>query len=326
MGKFLKENWFVAVIAIFFLTISVYFAYDQNKDNLPGKKVDGKDIVFSIGDENYSADAVYNDLYKTYSSDKLFNTFYKTLCDEKIKTTEELQASIDQQISSTIAYYNQYYGYGESYLDYVAQYYGYNSFREYVFYNAKGAELYKEYVNKHLDTLFTDEFKTEHSPRTISYTLIKMDKPETPTEEEQKRLQDAKDAWATQEYSFADFAKKYSEDSSTASAGGVLGYVDADSSLVEEFLKAALALEEGQVSDWVFSKDYGYFLIKCDSVKLDDFKDSSDFIQSIMSFHENLQSKIIWETAQELGFSATEDAEKLIKDSLGLNKDKEDGE
>ncbi len=320
MSKFIKENWFVAVVAVFFIAISIYFAYDQNKDNLPGKKVNGKDIVFTVGEENYSADQVYDELYKTYSADKVFYKFYKTVCDEKIKTTDELTASVEEQVQSTIAYYQQYYGYGESYLDYVAQYYGYNNFREYVLYNAKAAELYKGYVQQHLDEYYTEEFANENKPRMISYTLIKMDKPETPTEEEKKRLEDAKAAWATGTYTFADFAKKYSEDSSTASSGGVLGYTDKNSSLVEAFLDAALALEEGQISDWVYSKEYGYFLIKCDSTKVDDFKEESDFISAIMNANENLQSEILWKTAQDLGFKATEEVENLIKKSLNLTE------
>ncbi|MBR0137849.1 MAG: peptidylprolyl isomerase, partial [Erysipelotrichaceae bacterium] len=179
-------------------------------------------------------------------------------------------------------------------------------------------QLYKDYVLAHLDELLTDHFLTEHKPRMISYTLIKMDKPATPTEEEQKRLDEAKEAWASGTYTFADFAKKYSEDSSTASTGGVLGYVDKDSSLVTDFLNAALALEEGQISDWVYSSDYGYFLIKCDSTKVDDFKNETDFISAMLATKENLQAEIIWKTAQDLGFSATEEVEKLIKKSLNL--------
>ena len=183
--------------------------------------------------------------------------------------------------------------------------------------------MYKDYVVAHLDELYTQEFQEKNSPRNISYALIKMDKPATPTEEETKRLQEAKDAWASNQYTFADFAKKYSEDSSTASEGGSLGYVDANSSLVKAFLDAALQLEEGQVSDWVYSEEYGYFLIKCDSKKLDDFKDSQDFISSILDSQEDLQANIIWKAAEELGFSATDEVTNLIRKSLNLDKEKE---
>lgn len=323
MAKFLKENWFVGIIAVFFIAISIYFAYDQNKDNLPGKKVNGKQIVFQVDDKNFSADDVYDDLYKTYSSDKLFITFFKTLCDEKVKTTDELKTKVENQVQSTISYYQNYYGYGEDYLNYMAQYYGYNDFRDYVFYNLKGQDVYSEYIKANMDTLVTDEFINENKPRIISYCLIKMDDPANPTADETARLQAAQEAWANWNQDFAEFAKKYSEDSSTASDGGKLGYVDKNSSLVEAFLSAALQLQSGEISDWVFDENYGYFLIKCDSTNVDDFKDSDDFLNGILNSKEDFQAEIIWNVAQQSGFKASEEITEKIKEYLGISEESE---
>ena len=75
MKKFLKENWFVAVIALFFVSISIYYAYDQNKDNLPAKTVNGKDVVATVDDVVFTADDLYDTMYKTYGKNQLFLAF-----------------------------------------------------------------------------------------------------------------------------------------------------------------------------------------------------------------------------------------------------------
>ena len=41
----LKENWFVVLVAVLLFGACGYFVYDMNKDKLPGKKADGKDVV-----------------------------------------------------------------------------------------------------------------------------------------------------------------------------------------------------------------------------------------------------------------------------------------
>ena len=84
MKKFLKENWFVAVIALFFVSISIYYAYDQNKDNLPAKTVNGKDVVATVDDVVFTADDLYDTMYKTYGKNQLFLAFYKGVIDSNV--------------------------------------------------------------------------------------------------------------------------------------------------------------------------------------------------------------------------------------------------
>ena len=87
----------------------------------------------------------------------------------------------------------------------------------------------------------------------------------------------------------------------------------------ETFKNAALALKEGEVSDWIISEDFGYFLIKCDSTDPAEFVDDTSFISTILSSGENLSGKIMWESAQELGIQfANEEIESMVKESLGL--------
>ena len=62
---------------------------------------------------------------------------------------------------------------------------------------------------------------------------------------------------------FEDVAREHSEDASTAPDGGYLGIIDAyTTSLDPAFTEAALSLKEDEVSDWVYSENFGWFRIK----------------------------------------------------------------
>ncbi|MBR0385745.1 MAG: peptidylprolyl isomerase [Erysipelotrichaceae bacterium] len=323
MSKFLKENWFVALIAVLLICMTAYFAYDQNKDKLPGKKDGGKQVVYSVDDTNVTADQLYDKLYKSYGENDLFLNFQRTLLDEKVKTTDELKTQVQNQVDQAVAYYQQNYGYGQEYLDsMIRYYYGYPSYYDYVMYSMKSDKLYGEYIGSHLEELYTPELQSELNGRIISYVVLTVANADSPTEEEAAKLKEAQDAWSSGQYSaenFADFATAYSQDSG-ASNGGKLGYLDAKTENIDEtFKQAALQLKEGEVSDWVQSDDFGYFLIKCDSVNPADFVEESPFISNILSSDDKLGARILWESAEELGVSfADDDVRKAIRTNLGF--------
>ena len=236
-----------------------------------------------------------------------------------------MKDQINSSVSQTVSYYQTYYGYGIEYLNQLAkQYYGYNTFTEYVEYSIKSEKLYSTYIEEHVSDFVTDEFVEKNKPRVVSYCLIKMEDPKNPTDNDLSRLQAAKDAWSSEFNvdTFAEFAKKYSEDDSTASTGGVLGYVDVNSSLVDAFLQTALQLEENEVSDWIFDENYGYFLIKCDSTKYDDYKTDANFISTILSANENLSNEIIWKYAQDANVTfANDEIKDYIMDQLNVESE-----
>ena len=77
------------------------------------------------------------------------------------------------------------------------------------------------------------------------------------------------------ELSFADAAKKYSEDTGSASLGGELGYAPANT-YVPGFARALVNLQEGEISQPVKS-NYGWHLIYLEDKKID--KDSDEAYQ-----------------------------------------------
>ena len=44
MGEFLRNNWFVVVIAVILISFIGYFIFDANRYNVSGKTMDGKEV------------------------------------------------------------------------------------------------------------------------------------------------------------------------------------------------------------------------------------------------------------------------------------------
>ena len=322
MRDFLKENWFVALVAAFFIAVSVFFIYDQNKGKLPGKSVSGKDVVVAIGDEYLTADDYYDDLKKSYYNGELYMSFHKALLDEAAKLSTDEQKEVDDLYNNYVDYYTNM-GYGIEYLDQIIQSnYGYDTFYDYLLYSRKAEVVYNEYIKANVDDIYTKELADKLKGRVIRYVVIAIDDIDNPTEEENTKLQEAREAWASDKYNadnFADFAKAYSQDSGAAN-GGLIEYISTtNDTYATAFTEKAVSLNEGEVSDWFVIDEFGYFLIKVDSTNVKDFVDQPDFTSDILLNVEGLDTEIMWKKAQQIGVSfGNEEVEKLIKEYLNV--------
>ncbi len=127
--------------------------------------------------------------------------------------------------------------------------------------------------------------------------------------------------------SFADVAKKYSDDGS-ASDGGYLGYMDSDTSYVDSFKNAAFKLKAKETSDWVKESNdsyNGWHLIKVeetDKAKLEKDKKAKDSLyKAIANGTENLSNTYLWEAAKKLDIKyANDDVKKQIMDILDVKE------
>ena len=320
MTELIKKNWFVVVVAALFCCMAIFFAYDQNKDNLPGKKVNGKDVVFSIGGQNFTADDLYEEYYPSGSADAVYMLAQRLLLDQTVKTTKELEADAATMADEYYSYFYSYYGDStDLFLEVNMKAIGLNSLEEYCLYNLKLEQMYSDYVSANLDTLYAP-FAEEYKPRYVSHALIMMDDPKNPTAEEKASFEEAKQAWESGEYTFGDFAEKYSDDTTSAIQKGSIGYVDKDSSLVEPFLVACLALNEGEVSEWIES-EYGYHLITVTSTNQEEIVKEVEFLEHILTFNENLENEVFWVGLESKNVKFNDKTvEAKIKEALGLVK------
>ena len=323
----LKENWFVVLVAVILIAAVGYYTYDTNKGKLPGKKVDGKDVVASIGDTDFFADDLYLELYGDESSSSsagtqvLFSYFERAVVDAAVSVDDEMKRNIATAVTSV----KQNYEGQESTLLSQLQAAGYSSLDDlelYFTHSFKMQKLIGDAYAKDLDNLFTPIYEEKNS-RVVSHILVTISDFNNITEEEQAKM-DAIDQALADGEDFAEVAKEYSDDGS-ASDGGNLGYVDSDSSLVTEFKEAALAAEKGVVTDWV-QTEYGYHKIlvtETDKEALMENEDiRNDIYAAIEKANPDLNAQIIWETGQELGVEfANENVENAIKSYLGIENE-----
>lgn len=322
MSNLLKKNWFVMLVVLVFAGISIYYIYDTNKGKLKGKTVNGEDVVYAVSGEDVTASEFYDELYRNNGSNTLISLFEKAVADGGVETTDTLKENASAQADSIIANFQNNYGSSwQTYLNTALADTGYDDLESYLLTMLKINELSADYAKANFDDL---------KIRGISYILIQYENPDKitdePTEDEKKRMQAVDDALKTG--TFADAAIAYSEDTSTASTGGVLGIIDKNtSSLDSAFLEAALALNEGAVSDWVRSDNFGYFRIMCTAATPETLEaeniESDPYMDLVSYYDTTLTNRAIWAKAEELGmdFKGDETLENTIKDSLGVTED-----
>lgn len=314
MGTILKKNWFVALVICVFTFISIYVIYDTNKGKLKGKTSGGEDVIYTVGEESVTASQFYDELFESSGSDTVITLFQKAVADAGVETTDEMKETASQQAESIISSYRQNYGADyQKHLDADLASIGSADLETYLITSQKVTSLIADYAKAHFDEL---------KIRQISYILVQFEDPqnaaEEPTADEKSRM-DAVDKAFADGREFADVAAEFSEDPSTSSSGGVLGVIDANTtSLDSAFLAKALELSEGEISDWVYSSNFGYFRIMCNASTPESLEaaspDSDPYASLVSSYDTTLGNKAIWEKAQELGvdFAGNENIEKLI--------------
>lgn len=319
--ELIKKYWFVFLLGIALLVAIGYYAVETNKDKVAGKKVNNQDVVYSIADKDVTADTVYDELFEDYGLNILFTKIQKLVANESEETTDEIKAAAAANAELIISQFKSSYGNNyETQLLNVLRTVGYNKVEDlttYLIEATKINDIIKVYIDANFDTV-AKNYIEQNKPRVVSHILVKMEDSENPTEEEMSKVHAVDEALKTK--SFAEVATEYSEDTS-ASNGGSLGFMDKNTSFVPEFLEAALALNEGEVSQWV-KTTYGYHLIKVDSTSTDTLKTYDDFYANLIKFDNSIQVRAVWEKAKELNidFNGNDELKQQLLEYLGIEE------
>lgn len=110
MIEVLKKQWFVVLIALIFTSFAIYYIYDTNKGKLPGKSIDGKDVVATIGEQTITADDLYDGLDKTMSGSVASVYFSRYVADQSVETTDALKEEAKTNAEGYRSYVEQTYG------------------------------------------------------------------------------------------------------------------------------------------------------------------------------------------------------------------------
>ena len=178
-----------------------------------------------------------------------------------------------------------------------------DDFLKYVLTRELATSSYQEYFNKKTDveeSKLKEEYeanKDAYNTVTASHILI------STTDDSGKELSDKKKAEAKAKAEevlkkakagedFAKLAIEYSDDTSNAESGGELGAFTYNQ-MVEEFSKAAFALDKGEISD-IVETSYGYHIIKVTdkAVTYDAVKDDVKSALLSTQFSENIQKLV----------------------------------
>jgi foldase protein PrsA len=317
----LKRQWFIGVVAIVLLSTLVFYVYEQNKDNLPAKRVGGKDIVFSVGDVDVTTDEFFDRLYAQFGIDAVYMFFDRAVVEAAVADSNVFTTKAQVDAEGVKQNFQEYYGAAyETFLLDALKSLGYSSLSDldrYFVYVYKRQELFKSYADDNMDTLFPS-FNETNLPRVVSHVLITMDDASNPTAEEQTRFDNAKAALENG-MSFEELVRTYSDDTSNNLNNGLLGYMDVNTSFVPEFKLAALSLEAGELSDWVMTT-YGYHLIRMDANDLNALKNYQEFYDALLGQDQALQSRIIWEKAEALNvdFFGNDELMASLKKYMGI--------
>ncbi len=312
MKENLKKYWFVVLVGILLVAGIGYFAWDQTQGLLPGKKVDGKDVVYSIGENNITADEFYDQLFDQLGAAGVYQFIQRSVVDAAVETTDEMKDNAKTNADTVTAQFKSSYGADyESVLLQAIQAVGYNSLDELEQYFID-SQKYETFAKQLLEGAYDESLK----PRILSHILVSMEDPDNPTEEEQAKMAEI-DTALQEGQDFGEVAASYSDDSS-ASNNGSLGYSDIHTSFVSEFLDAAMQLNEGEVSDWV-KTEYGYHRIKCDAATLESLKNYDEFYDGLNSSNPTLVAEGIWNKAKEMGLTFSDSTlEETLLSYLGL--------
>ncbi len=335
MGEFLRNNWFIVIVAIIILSFISYFIYDNNKYNVSKKSSDGDDVVASVANKDVTTD----DLYSSLSEDDgslLYNMYRNAVVEQSIKTTDSLEEDAKELEESILSSAQSSSSDYEALLTSELANYGYSSYEElydYCLMSVKEKKLNQNYVNKHFEDL--KSAVEEKNPRTISIIMISVSDPDNITEDEQNKMDSIDSALESQ--SFGKTASQFSEDT-TASEKGFYGYIDEDdasssSSLDSSVIEAALELDKDGTSNWITVTDdtYGYsymYKVHVDETDIDAIKElDNDTVQdqllyAILNNNDGLDVTILEKAAAKLDIKFNdEDTEKKVTEYIESMKE-----
>ena len=216
------------------------------------------------------ADALYEKLRDKYGISVLVDMIDHQLFDEKYKTDETEEETINAQIEQMKAQYNND---EEAFNAAITQYLGVedeNELRDMLSLEYKRNLAIEDHVQ---DSIADDEIQKYYDDEIIGdmsvrHILISPDTNDDMTDEEKeaaeedakkqaedliKQLDDGAD--------FAKLAKKYSDDTGSASDGGLIDYFNRDDNMDEAFLNASIDLEKGKYTKEPVKSSYGYHII-----------------------------------------------------------------
>lgn len=247
---------------------------DTTKDNVKTTKVDGEDVVVSTTIGDITSTALYDE--NTQNAGGLLYSLYRNnVVDQAVSSTSEMEQEA-KTIAKNLKNNLKANPDSEDSIQTIQQlaslgFYGDNAVEDYARIVGKMRVLDKEFVQENIAKLAN---YVPEGARLISVLTIQVEDTENLTEEETKLKEDIQKA-LDDKTAFEEIVAQYSSDASTKENGGFYGYIDSSTTtLDQEVIDAAVALGNGEVSDWisVLSTSGGYTLYRVKVTEVDPAK------------------------------------------------------
>ena len=264
----------------------------------------GEEVVASIEGKDFTANELYDNMKNQYGTSMLINMIDSYIADKEIGDSEDADVYADSYISQIKLQYEQSgMDFNEALVN--AGYENEEAFKKIIISDYKMNEVTEKYLkdeltDKEIEKYYKDKISEELN---VKHILIIPDVAEGVSDQAKAEAEDAAYKKAQELIkkldegaNFDELAKDNSDDTATASNGGVINNVTKEG-YVTEFYNAAYALEDGKYTATPVKSKYGYHIIyrvsKTDKKSLEELKDSikDTLIQEKLQNDANLQVK-----------------------------------
>jgi len=265
------------------------------------KLKDGKEVVASLKDKEFTAEELFDELKEKYGNTVLVSMIDSYIIEKEIESNDDYESQAKAELSSMKQYYEQY---GTDWAT-VLSYYGFSNddefLKSYIETN-KRTDIVKKYLKEEVEDDEIEKYYEEeiYGDYTVKHILVSVnttsemsddeikeakEKAKEKAEEAIQKLNDGED--------WKEVVKNYSDDENTKEDEGKLpSFTNGD--YVDSFFEATLDLEDGEYTSEPVETTYGYHVIyrvsATDKPSLEDSKDKclDKIVENKLNNDENL--------------------------------------
>lgn len=249
------------------------------------KLKDGKEVVASLKDKEFTAEELFDELKEKYGNTVLVSMIDSYIIDKEIESDDEYESEAKAELSSMKQYYEQY---GTDWAT-VLSYYGFQNddefLKSYIETNKRN-DIVKKYLKEEVSE---DEIKKYYEEEiygdyTVKHILVSVSTSDDMSDEEKENAKNAAKDKAKEAIEklndgedWNEVVKNYSDDTNTKNDEGKLpSFTNGD--YVDSFFEATIELEDGKYTTEPVETTYGYHVIyrvsATDKPSLEDSKDT----------------------------------------------------
>lgn len=326
--ELLKKYWFICVVAaVLLIFIGIYAAdsYKNREITVSNKQVDGKYVVYTVDNEPVYADDFYEKLYAAVGQTQAVVAYERAIFNAGIETTDEMKTNAANYAASILSSYSQ--DYVLSSLKAMGYTNGLDDLTQYYIDAQKQDQMIREFVKANTDEYVLPALGT--NGRIIYHILVQcettpvldeegnvVEYTANPTEEQTAALNNVLEYLKDENNSFEYAAYQFSGDTGSKENGGYIGAVNEENAEMYDqmFAKAALALNEDEISDVVVSQ-FGYHIIKNAGSSAEKAVNDYYFLSDLEKNNPDLALRAVMLKGAELGFEIKD--EKLLNSING---------